>query len=243
MPFKKMNLAIIGYGKMGRSIEKIANDRGHNVQLIIDQHNLEELGHMRDKKIDVAIEFTRPDSAFDNISKCIEQGVKVISGTTGWLDQYDEVVKLCGNYNGTFLCASNFSLGVNLFMKVNKWMASILKNYPQYVPVIEEIHHTEKLDKPSGTAISLAEGILGEDKRFKKWTIEEKEGPFELGIHSRRERNVPGTHTITYESDTDKIEIRHLAKSREGFALGAVLVAEWIIHQSGVLTIDDFLKL
>ncbi len=236
-----MNIALVGYGKMGRIIKEVANERHHDIVAIIDVGNTEELDKLSQKNVDVAIEFSTPQTAFDNIKSCLNQGIPTISGTTGWLDRFEEIVDYCEKNNGAFLYASNFSLGVNLFFKMNRWLARIMKQHIDYKVSLEEIHHLQKLDKPSGTAISLAEHILNERKELDHWTIKHAANN-ELQITSIRENQVPGTHTISYDSPTDKIEIKHFAKSREGFATGAVLVSEWIVGKTGVLTMDDFLK-
>ncbi len=227
---------------MGKLIKEVALGRGHSIPVIIDWENHAELKSISARNVDVAIEFTQPETAFDNISVCLQQGIPVISGTTGWSDRYDEIVALCKKQNGTFLSASNFSLGVNIFFRLNEWLARVMQPYKQYSPEIHEVHHLEKLDKPSGTAITLAEGIIENNDDISGWAADVRQDGA-ISIWSEREKEVPGTHTITYTSETDKIEIKHLAKSREGFALGAVLVAEWIRDKKGVYTMDDFLKI
>ncbi|MBV6646472.1 MAG: 4-hydroxy-tetrahydrodipicolinate reductase [Cyclobacteriaceae bacterium] len=237
-----MKIALIGYGKMGKVIEKITLDRGHVISKVIDVTNHHELEQITPDNTDVAIEFTTPATAFDNISKCIDQGVKIVSGTTGWLDRYKEMVDHCEKKNGTFLTATNFSLGVNIFFYLNEWLGKVMSDQPDYQVKMEEIHHTQKLDKPSGTAITLAEGIIANSTKS-QWVNEPTTEDGVVPIISKREPNVPGTHTITYSSAIDEIEISHIAHSREGFALGAVKVAEWVQQQTGVLTIRDFLKI
>jgi len=238
-----MNIALIGYGKMGQEIEKIALDRGHEVPFIYDIHNIEELTPENLKKADVVIEFSRPESAVENYLKCFQAGVPVVSGTTGWLDRKEEVEKACQNSNGTFFYASNFSLGVNLFFELNKKLAEMMKPFKEYNVFMTEIHHTQKLDAPSGTAISLAENIMEILPEKKKWVNELTQASDELGIVSLREGTVPGIHTITYDSAVDYIEITHSAKSRKGFALGAVIAAEFCIHKKGLIGMKDLLKL
>ncbi|WP_435413536.1 4-hydroxy-tetrahydrodipicolinate reductase [Psychroserpens mesophilus] len=232
-----MNIALLGYGKMGKAIEKIAIQRGHNIVLKVS----------RDTKIytldnvDIAIDFSLPSTAFENISQCIKQRTPVISGTTGWLEKYNDIISLCNQHNGTFLYASNFSLGVNIFFEVNKTLAKLMTGLPQYDVNIEEIHHTQKLDAPSGTAITLAEQIMNQ-LDYKNWTLETPK-PKEIGILAKRIENVPGTHEINYESEVDTISIKHTAHSREGFALGAVIAAEWIHDKTGVYTMKDVLNI
>lgn len=232
-----MNIALLGYGKMGKAIEKIAISRGHNIALKVSRttkdYNL--------KNIDIAIDFSLPSSAYENISNCIHHKTPVISGTTGWLDKYDDIVSQCNKNNGTFLYASNFSLGVNIFFEVNKTLAKLMKGLPEYNVDLEEIHHTQKLDAPSGTAITLAEAIIKQSD-YKNWTLETPK-PNEIGILAKRIENVPGTHEINYKSDVDSISIKHTAHSREGFALGAVIAAEWIHDKTGVYTMKDVLNI
>jgi len=232
-----MNIALLGYGKMGKAIETIARERGHDIVLKVSGDT--DAFHLNE--IDVAIDFSIPSSAVDNISKCLNAGVPVISGTTGWLNQYDDMVQLCQANNGTFLYASNFSLGVNIFFEINKNLAKLLKGFPQYKPSIEEIHHTQKLDAPSGTAITLAEGII-EQTDYKNWTLEPPKQK-EIGILAKRIENVPGTHEINYDSEVDSIQIKHTAHSRQGFALGAVIAAEYVHDKKGVFTMKDVLNI
>jgi len=238
-----MNILILGYGKMGRSIEKIATDRGHNIVEIIDLGNIDILDSLEPDKIDVAIEFSQPDAAFENIMKCMTKGIKVVSGTTGWLDKKQVIEDACKKNNGSFFYASNYSIGVNLFLQLNKYLARIMSDYPQYIPEMTEIHHTEKKDAPSGTAITLAEDLILENSAIKGWENQAVEDKNTLAITSKREGMVPGTHSLRYISDIDQIEITHEAFGREGFALGAVMVAEWIINQTGLLSMNDFLKI
>lgn len=232
-----MNIALLGYGKMGKAIETIAIKRGHKIVLKVSRDTKEYTL----ENVDLAIDFSLPSSAFENISKCILKETPVISGTTGWLEKYDEIVSLCDENNGTFLYASNFSLGVNIFFELNKTLARLMKGLPQYNVNLEEIHHTQKLDAPSGTAITLAEDIIIESD-YKNWTLESPK-PNEIGILAKRIENVPGTHEINYESEVDKISIKHTAHSREGFALGAVIAAEWIYDKTGVYTMKDVLNI
>ena len=236
-----MNILLVGYGKMGRIIEEIALERGHRIVEKIDIHNHDSLVSLSPSSVDVAIEFSQPGSAYENIRTCLDSGIKIISGTTGWLDKKPEIEKLCRHKNGTFFYASNYSIGVNLFFKLNRYLAELMAGYDQYNASMEEIHHTEKKDAPSGTAITLADGIMQHNSRIKNWISGKTDEPELLGIESFREGKVPGTHTVRYKSVFDQIEIRHEAFSRRGFALGAVLVAEWINDRSGVLSMDDFL--
>jgi 4-hydroxy-tetrahydrodipicolinate reductase len=232
-----MNIALLGYGKMGKTIEQIAVKRGHQIGLKVSR----ETGEYSLDNVDVAIDFSLPSAAFENISNCILQHTPVISGTTGWLEKYDEIVNLCHENKGTFLYASNFSLGVNIFFEINKTLAKLMKGLPQYYVGIEEIHHTQKLDAPSGTAITLAEEII-KHSDYKNWTLETPKSK-EIGILAKRIENVPGTHEISYESDVDSISIKHTAHSREGFALGAIIAAEWIHDKIGVYTMKDVLNI
>ena len=233
-----MNIALFGYGKMGKAIEKIAIKKGHKVVLKISSKSKDYTLN----NVDVAIDFSLPKVAFNNIKMCLENGVPVISGTTGWLDKYNEIVSICKKNNGTFLYASNFSLGVNIFFELNEKLAVMMKNYGEYLPVIEEIHHKQKLDAPSGTAISLAKPIL---KNFNKdkWVLGVTSNKKELPIFAKREDDVPGTHIVKYVSKIDEIEIKHTAKNREGFALGAVIAAEFVADKKGIFTMKDVLGL
>lgn len=236
-----MNIAIVGYGKMGKAIESIATSRGHQISHIIDQDNQDDLKKILPANTDVAIEFSQPSSAFENIRKLVSNGVTTLAGTTGWLDRYDEIVDLCHAKNGTFLYASNFSIGVNLFFELNEWLAKKM-NGLDFKVSMEEVHHTEKKDAPSGTAISLAEGIIKNISGVEKWVNEATEAKDLVGIVSLREAGVPGTHTVTYTSPLETIEIKHTAHDRKVFAEGVVKVAEWAADQTGILSIKDFLK-
>jgi len=219
-----MKIALIGYGKMGKTIEQIAIQRGHQIVSIIDINNAEDIYSEAFKSADAAIEFTTPATAFNNYMKCFEVGVPVVSGTTGWLDRIGEIKEKCEKEGKTFFYASNFSIGVNIFFAMNKYLAKIMNNFPSYDVKMTEVHHIHKLDAPSGTAITLAEGILENIDRKDRWTLENAENATDLPIHAIREGEVPGIHEITYESDVDTISIKHDAKSRAGFALGAVRV-------------------
>jgi len=238
-----MKIALIGYGKMGREIEKIALDRGHEIILKIDITNPEELTIQNLKKADAAIEFTTPSSAVNNYQLCFEAGVPVVSGTTGWLDRQPEVFEKCKKLDGTFFYTSNFSLGVNIFFALNKKLAALMANHDEYKIGITEIHHIHKLDAPSGTAITLAEGIMENILTKTKWVNQETEENTELEILSERVGEVPGTHIIKYDSEVDYIEITHCAKSRKGLAFGAVLAAEFSYNKKGVLTMTDLLNI
>ncbi|MDR0962830.1 MAG: 4-hydroxy-tetrahydrodipicolinate reductase [Mediterranea sp.] len=241
-----MKIALIGYGKMGKEIEQIAIARGHQIVSIIDINNPEEFQSEAFKSADVAIEFTNPDVAYDNCVKAFEAGVKVVSGSTGWIDKHThDLAVFCEEKGKTLFWSSNFSLGVAIFSAVNKYLAQLMENFPNYDVSMEEIHHTQKKDAPSGTAITLAEGILENLTRKDKWVKEHASTPDELAIHSIREGNVPGTHTISYASDADSIIITHKANNRSGFSLGAVLAAEYTVGHSGRLSMNDlfpFLK-
>ena len=241
-----MRIAILGYGKMGRIIEQFATERGHEIVLKVNVDNTEDLTLPNLKKADVAIDFSTPDSALSNIELCFDAGVPVVVGTTGWYGHLQTVKNKCVEGNNTLLYASNFSIGVNVFFFVNKVLAKIMNRYPQYEVQVEEIHHTEKLDSPSGTAMSIAEGILGELDRKNEW-VNELIGsgeefivkPDQLLIESHRIEDVPGTHTVIYSSEVDDIEFKHKAHSRAGFALGAVLAAEWLEDKTGFYNITD----
>ncbi|KKB46683.1 MULTISPECIES: 4-hydroxy-tetrahydrodipicolinate reductase [Parabacteroides] len=237
-----MKIALIGYGKMGKTIEQIALNRGHQIVSIVDINNPEEFQSDNFKSADVAIEFTTPATAFDNYMKSFAAGVPVVSGTTGWLDRIGEIKEKCAKEGKTFFYASNFSIGVNIFFALNKYLAKIMNNFPVYNVSMTETHHIHKLDAPSGTAITLAEGILENVDRKERWTLETAEQPTDLPIHAIREGEVPGIHEVTYESDVDYISIKHDAKSRAGFALGAVVAAEFTAGKKGFLGMDDMLK-
>ena len=236
-----MNIALIGYGKMGHAIEEIAVGRGHTIVSIIDVDNQGDFDSPQFLSADAAIEFSQPQSAFANYRKCFERNIPVVAGTTGWLTNWDEVKNLCIEGNHTFFYASNYSIGVNIFFAVNKYLAKIMNNFPTYNVRMEEVHHIHKLDSPSGTGITLAEQIIENITRKKQWK-EGLEGEVEdLMIESIREGEVPGIHEIIYESEVDTINIRHSAKSRKGFALGAVLAAEFIKGKKGFLSMNDML--
>ena len=232
-----MKIALLGYGKMGKVIERIALERGHKIVLKKDHDSsFEGL-----ENADVAIDFSVPDSAVENISECFNKDIPVISGTTGWLTDYPKMVELCNAKNGSFIYGSNFSLGVNVFFELNEYLAKMMANLKQYNVSMEEIHHTQKLDAPSGTAITLAEGVI-KHTDYANWTLETPISN-EIHIEAKRIENVPGTHSIFYDSEVDQIEIKHTAHSREGFALGAVIAAEWLVGKKGVFTMKDVLGL
>jgi len=237
-----MKIALIGYGKMGKTIESIAIERGHTVDLKIDIDSIAGFTKENLQQCDVAIEFTGPHSAKENILKCLAAGIPMISGSTGWLDSWTEVEKTCKEKNGSFLYASNFSVGVNIFFELNKKLAQLMKLQDHEISM-EEIHHTQKKDAPSGTAITLAEQIQHEIPRKKNWVNHETKNPQELVIISKREDPAPGTHSIKYSSAVDDIEIIHTAHSRQGFALGAVLAAEFIKDKKGIFTMKDVLNI
>ena len=234
-----MKIALVGYGKMGKTIEQIALSRGHEIVSIIDINNPEDFQSDAFKSADVAIEFTTPATAFNNYMKSFEAGVPLVSGTTGWLDRLDEVKQICEKEGKTFFYASNFSVGVNIFFALNKYLAKIMNNFPSYDVRMTEVHHIHKLDAPSGTAITLAEGVIENLDRKDRWTLETAEKPTDLPIHAIREGEVPGIHEIIYESEADTISIKHDAKSRAGFALGAVIAAEFTAGKKGFLGMND----
>ncbi len=232
-----MNIALFGYGKMGKMIAQLAAQRGHHIVAKIDEHT----STIDFKNIDVAIDFSTPDSAFTNITSCFKEHIPIVSGTTGWLAKYDEAVQLCEEKKGGFIYASNFSLGVNVFFELNSYLAKMMKNLSAYSVALEEIHHTQKLDAPSGTAITLAEGIIA-NSTLDGWVLGETEAN-KVPITSKRIGEVPGTHTIAYTSDVDTIAITHEAHNREGFALGALVAAEWLVGKKGVYTMKDVLNM
>ncbi|WP_338359860.1 4-hydroxy-tetrahydrodipicolinate reductase [Yeosuana marina] len=233
-----MNIALLGYGKMGKTIQQIAIKRGHNIVLTVDKDD----NNYDITKADIAIDFSIPAVAFKNISNCINNNIPVVSGTTGWLQDYDNAVALCNEKQGGFIYASNFSLGVNIFFELNKTLAKMMSNLKQYQVSLEEIHHTQKLDAPSGTAITLANNIITEHSSYTSWKLDEnKENT--IPIIAKRIEDVPGTHTISYESEVDSITIEHKAHNREGFALGAVIAAEWLVGKTGVFSMNDVLNI
>jgi len=238
-----MKLALLGYGKMGRAIEKIAIERGHEIVLKIDVDNPGDLNADNLKKADAAIDFSIPAKAVDHITACFNADVPVVSGTTGWLENFDRITETCIKQDRSFFYASNFSLGVNIFFAVNKFLAGIMNRFNEYNASVKEIHHIHKLDSPSGTAITIAKDMIARINTLKKWELEKTSDPQSLRIIALRENEVPGTHIVSYDSFIDKIEISHIAKSREGFAVGAVLAAEFIKDKRGVFGMEDLLKL
>jgi 4-hydroxy-tetrahydrodipicolinate reductase len=236
-----MTIALIGYGKMGRAIEAIAVGRGHSIVLKVSSDNLADLSVDRLREADVAIEFTGPESAYDNIIRCLDAGIPVVCGSTGWLKRLDEVRRHCLQSNGGFLYASNFSVGVNIFFELNKRLAALMAPHPDYEPRITEIHHTEKKDAPSGTAITLAEQLLEKIHRKKGWVNHISDNLDELEILSERMDPAPGTHIVAYGSAIDTITITHEAHSRKGFATGAVLAAEFMAGRKGTYRMSDVL--
>lgn len=233
-----MKIALLGYGRMGQTIERLALGRGHEIVLKVDENTTT----YDIKEADIAIDFSVPSVAFDNITNCFKNGVPVVSGTTGWLDEYDEALEICDQNNGAFIYASNFSLGVNVFFELNEYLAKMMANLTDYKVSMEEIHHTKKLDAPSGTAITLAEGVI-KNTDYKNWALDVTNSPDELPIVAKRIPDVPGTHEVKYESNIDTIDIKHTAHSREGFALGAVVAAEWLHGKKGVFSMRDVLGL
>ncbi len=232
-----MKIAILGYGKMGKVIERIARERGH--EIVLRKRSSDTFDGL--ELADIAIDFSIPDAAVGNISTCLSRNLPVISGTTGWLDDYHHVAELCEQKNGAFIYGSNFSLGVNIFFSINEYLAQIMSKFPEYKVSLEEIHHTQKLDAPSGTAITLAKQII-EKSDYSSWALQDAKQD-EILIEAKREENVPGTHSVFYDSEVDQIEIKHTANNREGFALGAVIAAEWLIGKRGIFTMKDVLNL
>jgi 4-hydroxy-tetrahydrodipicolinate reductase len=239
-----MNIVILGYGKMGKIIGEIAESRGHTITGKINIDNRADIETLDPSQIDVAIEFSQPEAAVENITWAMTRGIPVVSGTTGWLSRKAEIEELTRAQNGAFFYASNYSIGVNIFFKVNEFLAKLMNETNGYHASLEEIHHTEKKDAPSGTAITLAEGIIRNMSHLRDWHLsgQSAESEQSISITSKRIDPAPGTHIIRYSSDIDTLEISHTAHSRQGFALGAVLVAEWIQGKKGVLSMDDFLS-
>src|SRR5450759_4154863 len=236
-----MNIAIIGYGRMGHEIESKAIEQGHFIKLIVDQDNENDLNSTNLKGIDVAIEFSSPTAAFNNILKCLNEKVPVVSGTTGWLDNYNKVVEVCNKNESAFIHSSNFSIGVNLLFKLNSELAKQMERYHNYNASIVEIHHTKKLDAPSGTAITLAEGIINQHSGYKKWCFDKDKTNMCIPVSSIREGVVPGTHTVIWDSEIDSISLKHEAKNRKGLAFGAVIAAEFIHSRKGIFTMNDII--
>ena len=233
-----MKIALLGSGKMGKVIERIALERGHEIVL----RKSSSTSYAGLENADVAIDFSVPSSAVANISECLNNGIPVVSGTTGWLEEYPNMVALCEQKNGSFIYGSNFSLGVNLFFELNDYLAKMMSKFKNYSASMEEIHHTQKLDAPSGTAISLAKGII-ENSDYTNWTLDANPKENEISIEALRIENVPGTHSVFYNSEVDTIEIKHTAHSRDGFALGSIIAAEWLVGKKGVFTMKDVLEL
>ncbi len=236
-----MKIALIGYGKMGKEIEQIAISRGHSIVLKVDIANATTYSIDELKKADIAIEFSTPEAVISNIYKCFDANVPVVVGTTGWMKQLDEVKSNCDKKQQTLFYASNYSIGVNLFFKVNEYLAKLMNAYPEYNVAMEEIHHVHKLDSPSGTAISLANQVIDNNKQKQKWVNTASDNKNELAIISKRIDEVPGTHTVTYSSTVDEISMTHIAHNRKGFALGAVIAAEWLKGKKGIFGMNDLL--
>ena len=232
-----MKIALLGYGKMGKIIEKLALEKGHTIISKINQYSSKE----EVLKADIAIEFSTPEAAVSNIKFCLENGIPIVSGTTGWLAHYDEMIKLCENRNGSFIYASNFSVGVHLFFSINKYVSNLMKPWKDYQVSIEEIHHTQKLDAPSGTAITLAEEIVANSDK-KNWKLNGTEEE-DIKITAKRINDIKGSHIINYDSNIDTISIKHEAHSRNGFALGALLAAEWLADKKGIFNMKDVLQI
>ncbi len=237
-----MKIIIWGYGKMGKAVEKAAKERGHEISGIIDIDNVENITTEYLQKADVVIEFTSPEAAPRNYLKCFEAGVPVVSGTTGWLEKEKEIKQICSEKKGTFFYASNFSLGVNIFFEVNKFLAKLMSKIPQYAVSISETHHIHKLDKPSGTAITIAQQIISNHANYTKWNLDTAGSPDEIPVKAFREGEVIGTHIVEYKSDIDKIELKHEAFSREGFARGAIIAAEFVKDKKGCFGMQDLLN-
>jgi 4-hydroxy-tetrahydrodipicolinate reductase len=236
-----MKIAIIGYGRMGKMIETIAQKRGHQIIFRFDVDNRDEFTIENLKKADVAIEFTTPESAYENVKKCMDADLPVVSGTTGWLDKMEELRVRAIKENKAFFYSSNFSIGVNIVFYLNRRLAQIMNQFDEYTPSITEVHHIHKKDAPSGTAITLAQGIIENLDRVSSWTMDDPKDD-QIKITAIREDEIPGIHTITYDSDFDTIQIKHTAKGREGFATGAVMAAEFLVGKKGFFTMEDLLQ-
>ena len=233
-----MKIALLGYGRMGKAIEKIAVERGHEIVIKVDVDTQE----YDISKADIAIDFSIPSSAFENITNCFKHNVPVVSGTTGWLEKYNDAIAICNENKGGFISATNFSLGVNIFFELNEQLAKMMANLNEYSISMEEIHHTKKLDAPSGTAITLAEGVIKNTEKT-NWALDVTNDPNEIPIVAKRISDVPGTHSVSYASAIDDIEIKHTAHNRQGFALGAVVAAEWLVDKTGIFSMKDVLGL
>jgi 4-hydroxy-tetrahydrodipicolinate reductase len=236
-----MNIALIGYGRMGHEIESMAIARGHSILKIIDVDNAADLNPVNFKEVEAVIEFSTPDSAFGNIVKCLEMKKPIVSGTTGWLKNFELASEICIKNSTSFIHSSNFSVGVNILFRLNSELAKMMEQHKDYLPLIEEIHHTKKLDAPSGTAISLAGGIKEKQKNYEGWCFEKDKTKNCIPVRSLREGSVTGTHTVTWNSEIDSVSLKHEAKNRKGFAYGAVLAAEFIYNRKGVFTMNDVL--
>jgi 4-hydroxy-tetrahydrodipicolinate reductase len=238
-----MRILLIGYGKMGKTIEQLALAKNYEIAGVVDHTNANSLSNYTSQNADVAIEFTHPESAFENIRYCLENGIPVVSGSTGWLNHFPEATALCQEKQGSFFYASNYSVGVNLFFHFNEYIAAKMQQYPEYNVQLKEIHHTQKVDKPSGTAITTAEGILKSYPNLETWACDEPETEGKLPIISERTDNVIGTHIVRYTSAVDDLELSHVAHSRTGFAAGALMAAEWLQGKKGVFGMKDLLNL
>jgi len=236
---KPLKILIAGYGKMGRLIAQLAPQKGHEIVAKVNSAKDTEWEWAMDSRPDVCIEFTQPDAAYDNIKRCLERGVPVVSGTTGWYAHLPEIRRLTARHHGALLYASNFSVGVNVMFKVNKMLAALMSHFPEYTCELKETHHIHKLDAPSGTAIHLAESLLGQHNSYTSWKLNADEEPGVLPVHAKRQGEVPGMHELTWQSPVDKISITHEAFNRQGFALGALMAAQWIVGKSGVFSMDD----
>lgn len=236
-----LRIALLGYGRMGHEVEQVAKQRGHNVVLTIDKGSSRDLTDLKAANVDVAIDFSIPESAFQNVSYCLKHRIPVVSGTTGWNSKLPEAVEIAKERGGAFFYASNFSIGVNLFFKLNTFLAAYMRRINSYSIAITETHHIRKVDAPSGTAITLADRIMQEIPSLTGWTLLPDRDRHKIPIQSIREGEIPGTHIVSYDSEIDTIELKHTAKNRRGFALGAVLAAEFIQEKSGYFTMDDLL--
>ncbi len=236
-----MNIALVGYGRMGHEIENVAHSRGHSIVLIVDKDNAADLDAVNLAKANVVIEFSQPDVAFENVIRCLKAGIPVVSGTTGWIDKIDEARAICLEKGTSFIHSTNFSIGVNILFRLNSELARLMAGVKEYKVSIEEIHHTKKLDAPSGTAITLASGISENHPLYDGWAFNPQAGTKSIPIESVREGDVPGTHTIVWDSDIDSISLKHEARNRKGLALGAVVAAEFIYNRKGVYTMSEVL--
>ena len=238
-----MNIALIGYGKMGREVETLALQREHRIVLRVDRENMNDITALKEHQAEAAIEFSTPSAAFDNIRQCIDQGIPVVSGTTGWFDRLEGMKAYCLQKNGTFFYASNFSIGVNILFHLNRQLAAIMDRFGQYEPSVDETHHVQKLDAPSGTALVLAGDMIERLRQKAGWGLNESTGKDKLLIRAYREGTVPGTHVVRYDSETDSLELVHTAKNRKGFATGAIMAAEFLTGKNGFFGMNDLLAL